>query len=137
MTATQSAVIVFDGAAWRVPVEGTVPQQWDHVSGVRGQEVDLPVAEHARLLKLGAIAAVEDAAEAIEALDRETGPAPLGEEGDDQLRSLSAVELIAYVTQNPGEAQRVFDLEKAGKRRATVVQATGFDLETGQRTSPI
>lgn len=138
MTAeTKTATIVFDGAAWRVPVEGTVPQQWEHVSGVRGDEVELPAAEHARLLKLGAIAAPEDAAAAIDALDRETGPAPAGAEGDELLGQLSAVELVAYVTQNPGEAQRVFDLERAGKKRKTVFDVTGYDPETGQKLSPI
>jgi hypothetical protein len=51
---------------------------------------------------------------------------------------MDAGELAGYVTQNAGEAQRVFELETARAKgpRKTVLRAAGYDPDTLQPLEP-
>jgi hypothetical protein len=131
---THTATVVFDVVSWRQYVEGTSPKEFTHESAYRGETVELPAAEFDRLSKLGGVVAGTDASQAIEEFNLETGPLPPGAEGDAVLAAMKAPDLVAYVTQNPDEAKRVWDVEhgRGEKARVTVYAATGLDPETGE-----
>lgn len=114
--------VLFDSVAWLEPN----PQGGDpmHRRARRGDTVTLPVGEAERLRGLGAVTSVEDYPEDAAAFRAATvGP----EERDDQLLAMTGAELVAYVTQHPTEARRVFMLERANQARPLVLNATGVD----------
>lgn len=133
-----TVIVVKDAVAWREPIPGTVPPKFHHLNGYRGQKVQMGPAALERHLKLGGVALPKDADAAIAAEVEVTGVVAAGAEGDAQLSAMDSADLIAYVTQNPGEGERVNRLERDRKRgpRKTVVAAAGYDFETGELLEP-
>lgn len=130
---TRRAVVVHDVINTRVQTRD-YPAEFEYGRAFREQQVDLVQSEFDRLLALGAIAPADEPEEVRAALadaDAVGTPYEQGQAGDDYLAGLSAPDLIAYVTQNPSEAQRVYRIEAATKKRVTVLKATGLD-ENGE-----
>lgn len=128
--------VVIDLFTYQLPIEGTNPPRFSHHRAFRGQEIDIPADVVARGEELGALTTAEEAPAAMDAIDRDSGPIEGTPEGDAELATWSPAELIAYVTQNPGEAARVFALEQArtgkSRPRVTVIRAAGYDPATGE-----
>lgn len=122
--ATVQAVVVWDMANWSEQTPGTNPPQYAHRRAYKGATVDMPQAEFDRLSGMGAVAKPAQAAEAQADLAATRQPIPPGTEGDQELATYSAVDLIAYVTQHPGEKRRVLGIEsQRNSPRATVLKA--------------
>lgn len=108
------------------------PGSFDHHRAYRNDTIWVSPQERDRGQSLGGLADPGDAAAGIAAVDALAGVAT-----DDELDEMDAGELAGYITQNPGEAQRVYELEIARKRpRVTVIRAAGFDPDTGERLEP-
>lgn len=116
------------------PASLGIPGQTDHHRAYRGDTIYVSPQERDRGQALGGLADPGDAAAGIAAVDQLSGVAT-----DEELADMDAGELAGYVTQNPGEAQRVFELETArpeAKRRKTVLRAAGYDPETLEPLEP-
>jgi hypothetical protein len=114
------------------PASLGVPGQFDHHRSYRGDTIWVSPAERDRGQSFGALADPKAAARAQAEFDG----AAVETYSDDELREMDAGELAGYVVQHPGEAQRVYDLEQQrpeNRRRKTVIRATGYDPETGER----
>lgn len=136
MADTTRATVLADLVMWQEQIPGTNPPTYSHHRANRGAEVELPAGEFERLRVLEAVAPVDVGEAALEGSsdDALSGPVPAGAEGDEQLRAASATQLIAYVTQNPDEAERVAGIERERKQqRATVLRAAGYDPDTGEK----
>ncbi len=120
-------MVIADLANYQVPIEGTVPQTYRHRRAWKRDRLrvptQLPASERDRLINAGAIAPLAQAEEAFEELAAAEGPLPPGEDGDRELASMSAADLIAYVGQHPSERLRVAEVEAAHKKRKTVLDA--------------
>lgn len=126
--ATVTAVVVWDMVNWAEQTPGTNPPVYVHKRAYKRATVELPQGEFDRLSGMGAVAKPEQAAEAVAELAATRQPIPPGEEGDRELAGYSAADLIAYVTQFPGEKMRVLGIEsQRSKPRATVVEAAKID----------
>lgn len=112
------------------PASLGVPGSFDHHRAYRDETVWVSEAERERGQSFGALADPKAAAQARAEFDGAAAETYT----DEELGEMDAGELAGYVTQHPGEAQRVYDLEKARSRpRVTVIRAAGFDPETGER----
>lgn len=132
MTELTDVVVVSDGFTWREEVPGTSPKQYLHHHGWRGETVSLPPKALARGLALNAVARAADAPAAAAENAAVTDAVAAGPDGDAELMSWPAPDLVGYLVQHPEEAQRVFALERERRRgaRATVVRAAGYDPDT-------
>ena len=104
-----------------------------HAFASVGDTVLLTKAQAERLDGLGVTASVDAEDEELEAV------AEGGIVTDDQLRAMTAADLIAHVAQNPEEKGRVRALElerDEDKRRATVLKATAPEDEDGEEFDP-
>jgi hypothetical protein len=117
----QKAVVVADIFCWREPLPGR-PGEYAHMRAYANQTVRLTPDEFDRGMRLGGLAKPEDAVEVREAIEQAHGPVD-----DETMASMSASELIAYVTQNPDEQARValFEQARDGGGRPEVLQAVG------------
>jgi hypothetical protein len=115
------------------PASLGVPGQFDHHRAYRGDTIFVSPQERDRGQALGGLADPEQAAAGIAAVDQLAREAT-----DEELSAMDAGELAGYVTQNPGEAQRVFELETGRKRgpRVTVLRAAGYDPDTLEPVEP-
>lgn len=104
------------------------PAGRDHHRAFRGDLIEVTKGEATRGQGLGGLANPADEAEGIAAVNELAEPYPAGAEGDAAIAELDAAEAAGYVGQHPGEAARVYHLEKARKQaRKTVLRAMGID----------
>lgn len=120
--------VLYDALNWEVTEDdGTLR----HYRARYGDVVDLPQAEVDRLgdLKPPAFAEEGEVRDLVlEEIDR-GGRGGANLITDEQIQQMTAFEAVAFVAQYPEEARRVFDLEQQGKKRAQVLQATGFEMD--------
>ncbi len=91
----------------------------EHTVAFRGDEIEVSEKEAARGEGLGGLGSPEDHAASV-AMSSESPTMP-----DEQLKAMNAEELVAYIGQHPGEAERlqVLEEDRGARARKSVLSA--------------